>query len=75
MDEQKRPGRPFKTITKTTTPPQNENYYTVKEAAELLHLDKHTVQARLRDGTIRGKLIGRTWRIYKDELYEERSAI
>jgi excisionase family DNA binding protein len=31
-------------------------------------LHKHTIQARLREGSLRGKKIGREWRIYKDSL-------
>lgn len=63
-------GRPRKQIIKTTTPPTHADYYTVKEAVEILGLHRRTIEARLRDGTIKGKLIGRTWRIYKDELFE-----
>lgn len=72
MNEVKRErGRPFKTIEKTSVPPENEHYYTISEAASILGLHRHTLQARLRDGTIKGKLIGRSWRIYKSELYKE----
>ena len=63
-------GRPFKAIVKTTTPPQNDNYYTVEEACLLLGIHRHTLQARLRDKTLKGKMIGRTWRIYKDEIFD-----
>ncbi len=67
-------GRPIKEITKTTTPPKNGKYYTVSEAVEILGLHRHTIQARLRDGSIKGKLTGNTWKIYKDALYTERDA-
>ena len=67
-------GRPVKDIPKTTTPPKNGIYYTVTEAVELLGLHRHTIQARLRDGSIRGKLTGNTWKIYKDALYTEGDA-
>ena len=67
-------GRPVKDIPKTTTPPKNSIYYTVTEAVELLGLHRHTIQARLRDGSIRGKLTGNTWKIYKDALYTEGDA-
>ena len=63
-------GRPFKDIPKTTTPPENGDYYTIAEAVEILGLHKHTLHAWLRTGRIKGKLIGRTWRIYKNELYK-----
>ena len=66
-------GRPVKEIPMTTTPPEHINYYTVSEASQLIGLHKHTLQARLRDGSIKGKHIGRTWRIYRDELFDNRS--
>lgn len=62
-------GRPFKDIPKTTTPPENGDYYTIAEAVGILGLHRHTLQAWLRTGRIKGKLIGRTWRIYRDELF------
>lgn len=62
-------GRPRKAILQKAIPPKNGDYFTVAEASAILGLHKHTIQARLRDGTIQGKLIGRTWRIYKEELY------
>lgn len=68
-------GRPRKDLHQgTPTPPKHEFYYTVSEAAELLGVHRHTLQARLRDGTIKGKLIGNQWRIYKKELFNERKA-
>lgn len=70
-----RRGRPFKAIQKTTTPPENNRYYTIDEASKLLGLHRHTLQARLRDKTIKGKLIGREWRIYRDELFDNSSYI
>lgn len=43
-------------------------YYTVEEAAELLGVHVRTVQARLRDGTLPGKKISGTWRIYPEAI-------
>jgi len=63
-------GRPKAEIRKTTTPPTNNRYYTISEASRLLNVHRHTLQARLRDGELKGKLIGRTWRIYRDELFD-----
>ena len=72
MSNGKHPGgRPRKELSGgITQEPANGNYYTVDEAAELLGVHRRTIQARLRDGTIKGKLIGREWRIYKNEIYE-----
>ena len=63
-------GRPFKAVPMTTTPPENNRYYTIEEAVRLLGLHRHTLQARMREGAIKGKLIGSTWRIYRDELFD-----
>lgn len=66
-------GRPVKEVPMTTTPPKHTNYYTIAEAVSLLGISKHTLQARLRDKTLKGKLIGREWRIYRDELFDNSS--
>ena len=64
-------GRPRKELSGTITQePQNGNYYTVNEAAELLGIHRRTVQARLRDGTLKGKKLSGVWRIYKDSIKE-----
>lgn len=70
MNEGKHPGgRPRKELSKSITQePANGIFYTVNEAAELLKVNKHTVQSRLRDGTLKGKKLYGTWRIYKDSL-------
>lgn len=59
-------GRPRKAVTATNIPEQD--YFTVAEAAEILGVHIHTVQARLRDGTLKGKKLGGVWRIYPDSL-------
>lgn len=69
------PGRPKVEIKKTTTPPMNPRYYTIAEAVTLLHVHRQTLHDRLRKGTLKGKLIGRTWRIYRDELFDNSSYI
>lgn len=66
----RRPGRPFKPVSKTTTPPENVNYYTTEEAVALLGQHRNTLQAKLRAGTIRGKIIAHAWRIYRDEIFD-----
>ena len=66
-------GRPPVEIKKTTTPPANNAYYTIAEAVKLLHVHRQTLHDRLRKGTIKGKLMGRTWRIYRDELFDNSS--
>lgn len=60
-------GRPRKAIQ--AAPIENDMpYYTVEEVVKATGLHKHTIQARLRDGTIAGKKIGGVWRIYKDSI-------
>jgi len=64
-------GRPRKEISgKITEEPENGIYYTVNEAAEILGVHKHTIQARLRDGTLKGKKLSGVWKIYKKSLKE-----
>lgn len=64
-------GRPFKDASafRTSVPPENGIYYTTEEAVSLLGIHRHTLQTRLRDGTLKAKKIGSEWRIYKDTLY------
>ena len=59
-------GRPRKTVTAADIP--HQDYFTVQEAAAILDVHKHTVQARLRDGTLQGKKLGGVWKIYRDSL-------
>ena len=63
-------GRPRKQVTISSAPDQP--YYTVPEAAALIHCHVRTVQARLRDGTLKGKKLGREWRIYPESLVNEK---
>ena len=67
----RRRGRPFKemSVYQTNIPPRNGVYYTVAEAVAILGVHRNTLQARLRDGTLRAKRIGAEWRIYKDTFY------
>lgn len=44
--------------------------YTVKEVAELLKLKLETVRTKLRKGEIKGKKLGKAWRITKENLDE-----
>lgn len=63
-------GRPRKEVTAADIPQQD--YFTVQEAAAILDVHKHTVQARLRDGTLQGKKLGGVWRIYRDSLVNDK---
>lgn len=63
-------GRPRKKITAENIP--NQDYFTVAEAAEILGLHIHTVQARLRDETLKGKKLGGIWRIYRNSLVNDK---
>lgn len=65
-------GRPRKEVTAADIPQQD--YFTVQEAAAILGVHKHTVQARLRDGTLKGKKLGGVWRIYRDSLVNDKVA-
>lgn len=63
-------GRPRKPVKATDIPEQD--YFTVKEAADILDVHIHTVQARLRDGTLQGKKLGGVWKIYRDSLVNDK---
>lgn len=63
-------GRPRKEMTAADIPQQD--YFTVQEAAAILDVHKHTVQARLRDGTLQGKKLGGVWKIYRDSLVNDK---
>ena len=65
-------GRPRKEVTAADIPQQD--YFTVQEAAAILDVHTHTVQARLRDGTLQGKKLGGVWRIYRDSLVNDKVA-
>ena len=69
MSEGKHPGgRPRKELSGIVEDPANGTYFTVAEAADLLGVHIHTIQARLRDGTLKGKKLSGVWRIYKGSL-------
>ena len=59
-------GRPRKDIPVNIE--TDKPYLTVDEVVKATGIHKHTIQARLRDGTIAGKKIGKEWRIYKDSF-------
>lgn len=68
MSNKKAIGRPKKILAGVNQDPANGSYYTAQEAADLLGVHIKTIQARLRDGTLKGKKISGIWRIYKDSL-------
>lgn len=63
-------GRPRKCLVLKADDIPQKAYFTVKEAAELTGTHIHTIQARLRDGTLKGKKLGKEWRIYQDSLIQ-----
>lgn len=63
-------GRPRKAVTTTVELP-DKSFFTVAEVAEILGVHIHTVQARLRDGTLKGKKLGKEWRIYPDSIRQD----
>lgn len=63
-------GRPRRELVLTADDIPQQAYFTVKEAAELTGAHIHTIQARLRDGTLKGKKLGKEWRIYRASLIQ-----
>lgn len=65
-------GRPKREISLNAADIPQQDYFTVNEVAALTGAHIHTIQAKLRDGTLRGKKLGKEWRIYRDSLISER---
>ena len=65
-------GRPRKAITIPDDVLPDKEAFTVPEIAELTGLHVRTIQARLRDGTLQGKRLGGTWKIYRDSLVNDK---
>ena len=61
-------GRPRKSIELPADKLPQQPYFTVPEVAEIPGYHIHTIQARLRDGTLKGKKLGGVWRIYRESL-------
>ncbi len=47
-----------------------DEYYTTREVAQMLKLDETTILKWLRAGKLRGKKLGKQWRISKDDFKE-----
>ena len=45
-----------------------DEFYIVREVARLLKLDEVTILRWLRVGKLRGKKLGKQWRVSKDDL-------
>ena len=63
-------GRPRKNYTTTEAPQQD--FFTVQEAVQLLGLHENTILNRLRDGTMKGKKLGKQWKIYRDSIVNDK---
>lgn len=63
--------RPRKQIWVPEDELPQQSYFTVPEVASLTGCHIHTIQARLRAGTLKGKKLGGTWRIYRDSLVQK----
>ena len=53
---------------KAIDPSNDSDYYTVKEMAAALNVNRQTIIRRIESGKLDGKKIGKTWRIPKSEL-------
>lgn len=61
-------GRPRKKIAVPEERLPQVPYLTVPEVAKLTGYHVRTIQARLRDGTLKGRKISGEWRIYREAL-------
>ena len=48
----------------------NDTFYSVEELSHILNLHPKTVRRFIREGKIRGKKIGRAWKVHQDDLRE-----
>ena len=55
-------------MTQTGHVPTRENLLTLKEAAEVLRLSTRTVREYVKNGEIKGKIIGKRWRFRRADL-------
>lgn len=65
-------GRPRLPVVVDQDAAPQQLFYTVPEVCAMTGLHKQTVQARLRDGTLKGKKLGREWRIYPESLFTQK---
>ena len=72
MNDKHQGGRPRKAITIPDDVLPDKDVFTVPEIAEITGLHVRTIQARLRDGTLSGKRLGGTWKIYRDSLVNDK---
>jgi excisionase family DNA binding protein len=61
-------GERGEAMTKIVQADIGERLLTLKEAAEVLRLSTRTVREYLRNGEIRGKIIGKQWRFKRADL-------
>lgn len=47
-----------------------KRYYTVEQVAELLTMHPKTIQRYIREGKLKAKKVGKSWRIYEQDLRE-----
>lgn len=66
-------GRPRKKIDVPEDRLPQVPYLTVPEVAKLTGYHVRTIQARLRDGTLKGRKIGGEWRIYRESLIADKA--
>ncbi|MFH6969844.1 helix-turn-helix domain-containing protein [Flavobacterium sp. FlaQc-28] len=60
-------------VTQLLTKPEKDlsnNVYTIKEAAELLHVDSQTIRNHIERGNIKASFIGRRILINHEELFD-----
>lgn len=65
-------GRPRKDISLNISEISPQKYLTVSKVEKITGLHRHTIQARLRDGTLRGKKIGGIWKIFSKSIVNDK---
>lgn len=65
-------GRPKTEIVIPADALPDRPYLTVKEVAELSGVHENTIKSRLREGTLKGKKLGTSWRIDRGSVLSYR---
>ena len=59
----------YKKLTAESIPAQE--FFTVAEVAAMTNSHIHTIQRRLREGKLKGKKLGKQWKIYAESVNAE----
>lgn len=71
MKKYEHSGKPkidLKERMKENEEPLTDEYYTIYEVADILKVHERTIRNNIKNGNLKAKKIGRSWRIKKEDL-------